>query len=102
MDINSSAEIDSNWKYNLKLKKKMERDALFEKVVAGESVASNLFLTDSDLLILRSSIQQDFVDKYTQGYHEYINGDWSKSKELLEQAEQIKAKMDGPVQNLLN
>lgn len=59
--------LDAQDKKRLRVKARIRRDNLREAVIAGEKNMSNYFSTDADLLVMRSSISQDFIETFIEG-----------------------------------
>lgn len=95
-------QLDAQDKKRLRVKARIRRDNLRESVISGERSMSNQFSTDADLLVMRSSISQDFIETFIDGYNFYLDGDWQKAKDNLEKAIEFNGSVvDGPTASLL-
>mmetsp|Transcript_20010 Transcript_20010/g.42977 ORF Transcript_20010/g.42977 Transcript_20010/m.42977 type:complete len:382 (-) Transcript_20010:127-1272(-) len=68
--------------------------------IEGGSGAEFLWLIDQDIVVLQESIEENLLSFFRQGLCSYVDGDWTKAQELLQQALAI-APDDGPTKSLL-
>jgi len=76
-----------------------------ENYLPGFSTYSpDIWRTDSELLALKSHLSDEFLVAFKEGVKNYVNGNWEKSREVLEQCHQDMADYggDGPSCTLLS
>ena len=66
------------------------RNQFREDAFGGKITVSELFKTDKELQMMRAGIPAGWLEVYKAGFDSYLEGNWDKAKESLEQAHQLK------------
>lgn len=61
-------ELKPNEKKRLKISKRLTKEKLWDNILEGKVKISELFSTDPDILMIKTNINQLFIDKYVEGY----------------------------------
>ena len=69
-------------------------------LISDEIKANDLFKRDKTLKYITRNTLGTFIEMWRNGFKEYINGNWEKSKEILQSL--FDEKKDGPSNTLLN
>lgn len=57
----------------------------------GKIEISQIFDTDKDLLLMRSTFSSEFYKIYNEGFDNYLNGNWNKAKQNFEKVLNIRS-----------
>lgn len=58
-------------------------------------------LESESFLECRKNFTPEFMETYRKGFDFYVTGDWEKSKDFLEQAQEMLEIIDNPIHKLL-
>ena len=67
-----------------RVKDSFYRDNLKKEAFEGKVEISEMFNTDKDLLLMRSTFTSEFYKIYNDGFDNYLNGNWEIAKQNFE------------------
>jgi class 3 adenylate cyclase len=85
-----------------KVKLRIKRDELRQKIQKSGNELWRLFEDDWDLHAMTEGFPPDFFQSFRGAYKHYIKGQWEEAKAGLMYAEEMKGMEDGPIQSLLH
>ncbi|CAD8196829.1 unnamed protein product [Paramecium pentaurelia] len=85
-----------------KVLKRMKRDKLKQAVLKSHVLISETWTKDPNIKISRALFRKEFYQKWNEGFHCYLSGDWDKAKSIFEETLNFLPNYkDGPSNTLL-
>lgn len=84
-----------------RIKDSLFRNNLLKEAFGGRFEVSEMFETDQDLKLMRSSFCSEFYKLYEDGFQNYLSGDWEGARRNFEEVLLIKSD-DKVAQNLIS
>eukprot|EP00520_Triparma_pacifica_P000618 CAMPEP_0118655946 /NCGR_PEP_ID=MMETSP0785-20121206/13221_1 /TAXON_ID=91992 /ORGANISM="Bolidomonas pacifica, Strain CCMP 1866" /LENGTH=930 /DNA_ID=CAMNT_0006548761 /DNA_START=290 /DNA_END=3079 /DNA_ORIENTATION=- len=66
-----------------------------------EKYTTAIWLTDEDLVAMRTHMNDEILETWDSGMHAFIEGDWAKAREKFNRVLEITNDKDGPAKNIL-
>eukprot|EP01017_Pseudomicrothorax_dubius_P037584 TRINITY_DN5527_c0_g1_i2.p1 TRINITY_DN5527_c0_g1~~TRINITY_DN5527_c0_g1_i2.p1 ORF type:complete len:896 (+),score=228.61 TRINITY_DN5527_c0_g1_i2:84-2771(+) len=91
-------------KKKLKVKSRLQRKELKQKILDDQVKVSKLFKTDKEIVPMRIGFTQEFKDEFENGVKEYLDGRWDVARSIFEKTmtmTKIPNYVDGPSKTLL-
>jgi class 3 adenylate cyclase len=86
-----------------RVQSRTRRDDLREKAFTEQTRVSKFFVSDKDIILMRSPFTREFYVTFKEGMNAYTYGDWEKARHLFETTQTMLPDLrDGPSSTILN
>lgn len=94
-------ELDKESQILQRIQARKRRDYIAKATASGRYNVKTKLTTDKDIINMHKPFDENFIKLHKIGFGAYIDGNWTKAKELFESIKKIKPN-DNPSQTLLN